>query len=353
MSSYTHTPVLLAEVLALLHPQPGGSYIDGTLGGGGHAAALLLQAQPGGRLLGVDADPAALQAAGAHLAALAPPGSYTLQQGNAGQLQALAAAQGFAAVDGILLDLGVSSHQLDTPARGFSFSADGPLDMRFDPTQGPTAADLVATLGEQALADLIYRYGEERASRRIARRIVQERQQQPIGSTAHLAALVAGAVRGPRRPRGTRGRSAASIHPATRTFQALRIAVNHELDNLTAALPQAVALLRPGGRLAVMSFHSLEDRIVKTFFRAESGYGGNEAPQQPVRLRILTKKPLEAGEAEQAANPRSRSARLRVAERVADGGDGSGRHGPARWHPDEDEDEDEREDGSNGADAED
>jgi 16S rRNA (cytosine1402-N4)-methyltransferase len=212
-------------------------------------------------------------------------------------------------VDGILLDLGVSSHQLDTPERGFAFGSDGPLDMRLDPTSGPTAADLVNNLDERELADLIYHYGEERASRRIARWIVEQRQQQPFTTTGELATLVARAVR-----RSSKGRQ--SIHPATRTFQALRIAVNRELEQLEAALPQAVELLQPGGRLAVISFHSLEDRIVKTFFRAESGYGGSEAPDQPVRLRIITKKPLEASEDEVRANPRSRSARLRVAERL-------------------------------------
>jgi 16S rRNA (cytosine1402-N4)-methyltransferase len=312
MTDYAHTPVLLDAVVEALQLAPGARCIDGTLGGGGHAAALLQAIQPGGRLLGIDADPAALRAAEARFAALpagaAPPGSYTLVHDNFVQLGAIARTYNFAAVDGILLDLGVSSYQLDTPERGFSFGSAGPLDMRLDPTQGPTAADLLAELGERELADVIYRYGEERKSRRIARFIVEARQRQPLSTTAHLAALVLRALGGPPRRGG--------IHPATRTFQALRIAVNRELAHLEAALPQAVELLRPGGRLAVISFHSLEDRIVKTFFRAESGYGGSEAPDQPVRLRIITRKPIVASDDEQQANPRSRSARLRVAERI-------------------------------------
>ncbi len=307
---FEHTPVLLEAVLTYLQPQPGGVYCDGTVGGGGHAAALLQQAQPGGRLLGIDADPAALRAAGARLTSQFPPQSFTLVHGNFGDITRLATAAGFATFDAILLDLGVSSHQLDTPERGFSFLADGPLDMRLDPTQGPSAADLVAELSEQELADLIFRYGEERMSRRIARRIVERRRQQPITTTAALAALVAQVLARP----GPRER----IHPATRTFQALRIAVNRELEQLEAVLPQAVALLRPGGRLAVISFHSLEDRIVKLFFRAESGYGGSAALDRPIRLQIITRKPVEATDAEIQANPRSRSAKLRVAERVED-----------------------------------
>jgi 16S rRNA (cytosine1402-N4)-methyltransferase len=303
--SFHHVSVLPQEVLDALAPRPGGVYIDGTIGGGGHAQALLAAAQPGGRLLGIDADPTALAAAQARLTAAALP-EQTLHHGHFGELAEIAQAHGFTEVDGILLDLGVSSHQLDTPARGFSFSADGPLDMRLDPTGGPTAADLVNSLDAVALADLIYRYGEERSSRRIARLIVERRAQTPLTGTAELAALVARAARGGGRER---------IHPATRTFQALRIAVNGELDQLEQALPQALALLRSGGRLAVISFHSLEDRIVKLFFRAESGYGGNLNERTP-RLRIITRKPLEAGADELARNPRARSAKLRVAERL-------------------------------------
>lgn len=318
-SAFAHTPVLLAEVLTALQPQPGGRYIDGTVGGGGHAAALLQRIQPGGRLLGIDADPAALQAARSNFASRSdaiPPEAYILCHGYFDEIGDLAHTYGFDGVAGILFDLGVSSYQLDTPERGFAFSAGGPLDMRLDPTQGVTAADLLQRLSEQELADIIYRYGEERYSRRIARRIVEQRRQQPLMTTAELADLVRHAV--PGRGSTPQHRRRSHIHPATRTFQALRIAVNRELERLAAALPQAVALLRPGGRIAVISFHSLEDRIVKQFFRAESGYGGSEALPIPVRLQIVTKKPIEPGEAELQANPRSRSAKLRVAERVAE-----------------------------------
>lgn len=302
---FQHISVLPAEVLAGLQPRAGGVYLDGTLGGGGHARAILMAAHPDGRLLGIDADPAALAAAGANLASAGiAPERYTLVHGRFGDMAALAAQHGFGRFDGILLDLGVSSHQLDTAGRGFSFNADGPLDMRLDPTRGPTAADLVNELGEQDLANLIYRYGEERMSRRIARQIVERRRTQPFTRTAELAAIVARAA-----GRGGRDR----IHPATRTFQALRIAVNQELEQLEAALPQALDLLAPAGRIAVISFHSLEDRIVKLFFRAESGYGGS-ANERPARLTIITRKPIEASEGELAANPRARSAKLRIAE---------------------------------------
>ncbi|NTU78799.1 MAG: 16S rRNA (cytosine(1402)-N(4))-methyltransferase RsmH [Chloroflexales bacterium] len=304
---FHHVSVLPQAVLDALAPRPGGVYIDGTLGGGGHAQAILAAAQPDGRLLGIDADPAALAAAQSRLTATSLPAqSLTFHHGRFGALAEIARGYGFTEVDGILLDLGVSSHQLDTPARGFSFNTDGPLDMRLDPTRGPTAADLVNSLDEVTLADIIYRYGEERGSRRIARLIVERRAQRPISGTAELAALVARATRAGGRER---------IHPATRTFQALRIAVNGELDQLELALPQAVELLRSGGRLAVISFHSLEDRIVKLFFRAESGYGGSMNERTP-RLSIITRKPIEADVDELARNPRARSAKLRVAERL-------------------------------------
>jgi 16S rRNA (cytosine1402-N4)-methyltransferase len=303
-SSFRHVPVLLNEVLAGLTPRDGGCYVDGTLGGGGHAAAVLEASAPGGRLLGIDADPAALAAAGARLARFGE--RATLAHGNFRDIGPLARAQGFDQIDGLLLDLGVSSHQIDTPERGFSFAADAPLDMRLDPTGGVTAADVVNSTPESELADLIFRYGEERGSRRIARFIAEARRKQPIDTTIELAELVARAL----------GGRHGKIHPATRTFQALRIAVNHELESLEAVLPQAVELLAPGGRMAIISFHSLEDRIVKLFFRAESGYGGSE---QPARLQIITKKPIEASEQEARANPRSRSAKLRIAERVGRG----------------------------------
>jgi 16S rRNA (cytosine1402-N4)-methyltransferase len=298
---FKHVPVLLSEVLAGLAPHSGGRYVDGTLGGGSHAAAVLDASAPDGRLLGIDADPAALAAAGARLAAFGE--RARLVHGNFREIGRLAREHGFDGVDGLLLDLGVSSHQLDTPERGFSFAADAPLDMRLDPTAGATAADLVNETPEGELADLIYRYGEERGSRRVARFIAEARRKRPIETTGELAELVARAL----------GGRHGKLHPATRTFQALRIAVNRELESLELALPQAVDLLAPVGRLAVISFHSLEDRIVKLFFRSESGYGGSE---QPARLQIITKKPIEAGEQEARANPRSRSAKLRIAERV-------------------------------------
>lgn len=301
-------PVLLQEVLDGLQPRAGGRYVDGTLGGGGHAAAVLEASAPDGQLLGLDADPAALAAATARLE---PFGARAvLRHGNFRDLARLAHNAGFDAVDGILLDLGVSSHQIDMPERGFSFQADAPLDMRLDTTAETTAADLVNDTDERMLADLIYRYGEERGSRRIARFIGEARQRAPIRTTSELAAIVSRALGGQR----------GKIHPATRTFQALRIAVNRELESLEAVLPQAVELLRIGGRLAIISFHSLEDRIVKQFFRAEAGRPVTEQPlslEMPAaRLRIVTNKPIVAGAAEQQANPRSRSAKLRVAERV-------------------------------------
>jgi 16S rRNA (cytosine1402-N4)-methyltransferase len=299
-SAFRHTPVLLSEVIGGLAPKPGGRYIDGTLGAGGHAAVLLDTSAPDGRLLGIDADAAALAAAGARLARFGPRAA--LVQGNFRDLGQLARAAGFERADGVLLDLGVSSHQLDTPERGFSFMADAPLDMRMDPSAGQTAADLVEQLPESTLADLIYRYGEERGSRRIARAIVEARRKRPITTTGELAAIVERAL----------GGRHGKIHPATRTFQALRIAVNRELESLEAALPQAVELLAPRGRLAVIAFHSLEDRVVKQFFRAESGYGADS----PARLRLITKKPLVAGADERRSNPRARSAKLRIAERV-------------------------------------
>jgi len=299
-AAFQHTPVLLAEVLAGLRPQSGGRYVDGTVGGGGHAAAILEASAPAGLLLGIDADPDALAAAGVRLASFGA--RATLLHGNVRDLAQLADQAGFTTITGLLLDLGVSSHQLDTPARGFSFLTDAPLDMRLDPTSGETAADLVNQTPEDELADLIYRYGEERGSRKIARLIVEARRRQPISTTGQLATIIARAL----------GGRHGKINPATRTFQALRIAVNRELESLEMALAQAVELLAPGGRLAVIAFHSLEDRIVKQFFRAESGYGGAEGP---TRLRIITKKPIIAEAQELRDNPRARSAKLRIAEK--------------------------------------
>lgn len=303
-----HIPVLLQATLSFLQVRPGGTYIDATVGGGGHAEAVLSACAPDGRLLGLDLDPNALAVAGQRLA---PFGERaTLRRGSFAQLAALAAD--FAPADGILFDLGLSSLQLADPSRGFSFSHPGPLDMRFDPDAGgPTAADLVNGLSVEELTQILYRYGEERQAKRIAEAIAAAR---PLETTEQLAEVVAAAV----------GRRRGRIHPATRTFQALRIAVNDELSVLQVALPQAVDLLKPGGRLVVISFHSLEDRIVKRFLRQESK-DCICPPEVPVcicehraRLRVLTRKPLRPGPEEVARNPRARSARLRAAERLAE-----------------------------------
>lgn len=328
---YEHIPVLYQQVLEALAPRPGGRYIDATVGLGGHAAGILESSAPDGRLLGIDLDPDALAAARPRLA---PFGERALLiQADYAALSAVAPQHGFGQAQGILFDLGVSSLQLDRPERGFSFQADAPLDMRFDPTAGPSAADLLSELDEEALADILWRYGEERLARRIARRIVQARGRERIARTGQLARLVEEAAG------GRRGR----IHPATRTFQALRIAVNRELERLSSGLVQATQLLAPGGRLAVISFHSLEDRIVKDFFQQEEGRcdwparmpaGGcphfrpDQTRQRPCRAqrgagcdrpaslrqvgRLVRPTPAEV-----ERNPRSRSARLRIAERQA------------------------------------
>jgi 16S rRNA (cytosine1402-N4)-methyltransferase len=301
-----HVSVLYQPVLKYLCIKPGGVYLDGTVGAGGHAAGVLQQSTPDGRLLGLDRDPAAIAFAQERLAAFAQ--RLTLVQASFTQISQLAPQQGFDHFDGILVDLGFSSRQLDDPERGFSFLRDGPLDMRLDPSTGLTAASLVNNYSEQELADVIFRYGEERSSRRIARAIVAAR---PIATTGELAAVVSKVVP---RQRG--------IHPATRVFQALRIAVNDELGALEIFLPQAVDLLKPGGRLLVISFHSLEDRIVKQFYRREAQdcICPPEIPvcscQHRATLKILTRKPIRPTAAEVASNPRSRSARLRVAERI-------------------------------------
>jgi 16S rRNA (cytosine1402-N4)-methyltransferase len=307
MQEITHIPVLLDETLDGLAPRPGADLIDGTLGAGGHTEAWLEATAPDGRVLGFDLDAGALEAARERLARFG--GRVTFTHASFADMGDVAPERGFGAVDAVLLDVGFSSMQIDDPARGFSFSADGPLDMRFDRDQPATAADLVNTLGRDELADLIYQYGEERHSRRIARAIVAAR---PFQRTGRLAEVVAGAV----------PRSSERIHPATRTFQALRIAVNDELGALERALPGAVALLKPGGRLAVISFHSLEDRIVKNFIR-EAASDCICPPDLPVcvcdhepTLRPVNRKPITASDAEVNANPRSRSAKLRVAERL-------------------------------------
>ena len=302
-----HIPVLFQAALKGLRLKPDGRYIDGTVGGGGHAAGILAALSPAGRLLGLDRDPVALEAASARLA---PCGErVVLAHSSFARLSECARAHDFVPVDGVLLDLGLSSLQLADPSRGFAFTKPGPLDMRFDPQSGqPTAADLVNDLPAEELAHLLYRYGEEKAARRVAEAIVAAR---PLRTTDELAAVVA-------RVLGRRGR----IHPATRTFQALRIAVNDELAALEAVLPQAVEILAPGGRLAVISFHSLEDRIVKRFLRRESRdcICPPEAPvctcDHRAVLCLITRKPIRPTPDETAVNPRARSARLRVAERL-------------------------------------
>ena len=304
--SRSHLPVLYPEVLAGLKPAPGGKYIDGTLGAGGHAAGILTLSSPDGRLLGMDRDPRALETA---RAALAPFGDRVTIV-SASYTHMADAARGFAPVDGILLDLGLSSLQLDDPARGFAFQSEGPLDMRFDPQSELTAAEIVNEWPLDELADILYQYGEERHSRKIAQAIGAAR---PLRTTTQLAGIVVRAVGG--------RRDASRIHPATRTFQALRIAVNGELDMVKEVLPIAVSLLNPGGRLAVISFHSLEDRIVKDYFRLQARGPQNDpalpAPAHfvPV-LKEITRKPGVASAEEIARNPRARSAKLRIAEKL-------------------------------------
>ena len=285
-----HVPVLARDALDALAIRPDGLYVDATFGAGGHARLILERLGPAGRLVAFDADPSAASRA------LDDP-RFTLVHANFRELAARLDALGIAQVDGVLFDLGVSSMQLDEGERGFSFRAGAPLDMRMDPTRGESAAEFLASRDEREIADVIYRYGEERRSRRIARAIVALREAgTPVRDTLDLAGVVARAVRAPGHQR---------IHPATRTFQALRIAVNDELGALRDGLDGALARTAPHGRIAVISFHSLEDRIVKQTFREDA------------RIRVLTRKPIVAGDDEVAANPRARSAKLRVAERVA------------------------------------
>ena len=302
-----HLPVLYQQIIHALRPHSPGFYVDGTVGAGGHAAGILEASFPEGHLLGLDVDPQALALAHQRLLpygerAKVIQASYTTLRR---QLDTL----GWKGIAGIVVDLGVSSMQIDTPERGFSFQMDGPLDMRFRTDQGLTAADLIDQSSEEDLANILWRYGDEQLARKIARAMVQDR---PFRTTLELANMIAriyGARRG-------------HIHPATRTFQALRIAVNKELDSLSEFLPQAVEALEPGGRLAVISFHSLEDRIVKQYFRLESR-DCICPPEIPVctcnhRASIVevSRRPIEADEEEILRNPRSRSARLRVAEKL-------------------------------------
>jgi 16S rRNA (cytosine1402-N4)-methyltransferase len=307
MSLPVHVPVLLDEVIAGLQPQRGGYFVDCTVGLGGHAAAILEKISPSGRLLGIDADPEAIKLSQDKLSDYGE--AVTLVNDNFVNLEAICGRYHFHPVDGILFDLGVSSLQLDTAERGFSFHLDALLNMRFDPGQGLTASDIVNSFSEQELAKLIEKYGEERRSRRIARYIVQNR---PITTTVELARLVEQALGGKR----------ARIHPATRTFMALRIAVNSELQNLELALKQTINLLQPGGRLTVISYHSLEDRIVKQFMRYAAssclcppGIVICRCGHKPT-LKLISRKVTKPTSLEIESNPRSRSAKLRIAERL-------------------------------------
>jgi 16S rRNA (cytosine1402-N4)-methyltransferase len=316
-----HIPVLFDAVLAFLQPKAGGKYIDGTLGAGGHAIGIFQASAPSGRLLAFDRDQEAIAFAGERFAEVDNRWNERVSFVHASyaEMGEVAPERGFDEVDGVLLDLGLSSRQLGKAERGFSFQLEGPLDMRFDPTHDVTAADLVNNLPEADLAELLWRYGEERHSRRYAREIVRSR---PLATTSELAAVIAGAARGPRE----------RLHPATKTFQALRIAVNEELTALEKGIAAAVDLLRPGGRLVIISFHSLEDRIVKRALR-DLSRSCICPPKQPICtcnvqpvLRLVTRKAVSPSEAEAASNPRSRSAKLRAAEKLLiDAGRPSGR----------------------------
>jgi 16S rRNA (cytosine1402-N4)-methyltransferase len=299
----SHVPVLLKEAIDFLNVRRGGTYIDATVGLGGHSYEIAKRLGAPGHLIGLDKDPAALERAGVRLRtsdlseADREQADWPRIELRYGSFASLSEVRGLRA-DGLLADIGVSSLQLSDAARGFSFQADGPLDMRMDPQSERTAQQVVNHLDERELADVIYEFGEERRSRRIARAIVRSR---PIRSTAHLADVISAAAR----PMNSADRR---IHPATRTFQALRIFVNRELDDLRALLEAAPRILKPGGRVVVISFHSLEDRIVKDAFR--------EGAIEDKYFRILTKKPVTASEEEQDRNPRARSAKLRAAEKV-------------------------------------
>ena len=290
-----HVPVLLREALEFLDVRPDGIYIDATLGGGGHAAALLERLR-NGKLLGIDRDPAALAAARERLQAWGE--KLIAMHGNFAEIDDLHAASGLPPADGVLADLGISSLQLEDAARGFSLDRSGPLDMRMDPSSATTAAQLVNHLGERDLADLIFKFGEERHSRRIARALVKAR---PYRTTTELAQVVTRAI--PSRA------GLYHLHPATRTFMALRLAVNQELENLDVFLSKVLLVLRPGGRLVILSFHSLEDRLVKRAFQSW---------QRESRARILTRKVVRPAEDEVGANPRARSAKLRAAEKLGE-----------------------------------
>jgi 16S rRNA (cytosine1402-N4)-methyltransferase len=312
-----HVPVMLDEVLTYLAPRPGAVVVDATVGEGGHAEAILRRIAPAGRLIALDRDAEAVARAEERLRAFGR--NAVIRQGNFAALGEALDRLGVGQVDAVLFDLGVSTRQLFEPGRGFSFDRQGPLDMRMDAAQAITAAHLANTLSERDLANVIYRYGEERASRRIARQIVLRR---PLETTRDLVRAVEAAVG------GGRGR----IHPATRTFQALRMATNAEADALAQGLPQAIQRLRPGGRICVIAFHSIEDRMVKQIIGL-AARGCTCPPEAPVctcgrrpALRVITKKPVTPGPAELRRNPRARSARLRAAERLTDGASGTALH---------------------------
>lgn len=306
-----HIPVLLQETIYFLQPKPGGKYVDGTVGGGGHARAILQASDPDGLLLAFDRDPEAIDYARAQLKDFHD--RLTFIQASYGDMDSYTSSCGFEHVDGILLDLGLSSRQLENPERGFSFSQPGPLDMRFDASKGISAAEMLNDLTEDAIADILWRYGELKNSRYLAKAIVNER---PIATTDQMADLVLRKMKPYHRGR---------IHPATLVFQALRIAVNGELGELEKGLTAALRILKTGGRLVVISFHSLEDRIVKQFFREQSK-DCICPPEQPIctcnyepLLSVVTKKVVRPSDSEITRNPRSRSARLRVAQKLAGG----------------------------------
>ena len=303
-----HLPVMLEETMERLDVRPGGVYVDATLGGGGHSAEILRRAGPECRLLGIDRDEEALERASRRLESL--PGTKVFVHGNHGDLGRIADENGFDSVDGVLIDTGVSSDQLDTAERGFSFRNDGPLDMRMDPGRGETAADLVARLDAAGLADIFRRYGEEPRAGHVARAVVKARDLAPITTTGQLADIVSRSLGGPGRSRGH--------HPATRVFQALRMAVNGELEALQAALDAAISRLRPGGRLAVITFESLSDRLVKQCFASHVGrevslqQGGSRWEGALPRLERIDRHAVRPAKAEAEANPRARSAKLRA-----------------------------------------
>lgn len=312
MPSFQHLPVMATEVIRYLAPHAGGLYLDGTLGGGGHSRLILDASTPDGVVIGIDRDPAAIAAATKQLAGYGE--RFIPIRGNFGDIATVAQNLGITAVDGLLLDLGVSSHQLDSPERGFSFRFDGPLDMRMDPEAKTTASLLVNNLSEKELAQIIREFGEERFAGKIARQIVNVRSVQPIVTTLELAELVGKAI--PRRFHEER------IHPATRTFQALRMAVNNELEQVRNSIKAGIELLASGGRMLVITFHSLEDRIVKQLFR-EASTGCICPPRLPVcacnnkpRGRLVMNKPVMAGMDELKINPRARSAKLRAFEKL-------------------------------------